>query len=139
VYALALNPLDPGIIYAGTEVGIFISEDAGATWELPQDGPANIAVEELSWMGADLLASTHGRGLYRASGNPGLFVDCNAVGRFQDGSFTFPFKTITAAIEAASPHQEIWIKPCHYNERPTVTEAVELHSLPGGAVTVGAP
>jgi len=139
IYSLTLNPLDPDIIYAGTEVGIFISEDAGATWELPQDGPANIAVEDLTWMGTDLLASTHGRGLYRASGIPGLFVDCNAVGRFQDGSFTFPYKTITAAVNAASPHQEIWIKPCNYHEPPMINTAVELHSLPGGTVTVGAP
>lgn len=137
IYSLALNPLDPDILYAGTEVGIFISEDAGATWELPQDGPANIAVEDLTWMGTDLLASTHGRGLYRASGNPGLFVDCNAVGRFQDGSFTSPYKTITAAINAAtSPHQEIWIKPCTYAEPPMIQTAVELHSLPGGTVTI---
>ena len=115
IYSLALNPLDPDILYAGTEVGIFISEDAGATWELPQDGPANIAVEDLTWMGTDLLASTHGRGLYRASGNPGLFVDCNAVGRFQDGSFTSPYKTITAAINAAT-----------YAARGNLDQAVQL-------------
>ena len=136
IYSLTLNPLDPDIIYAGTEVGIFISEDAGATWELPQDGPANIAVEDLTWMGTDLLAATHGRGLYRASGNPGLFVDCNAIGRFQDGSYANPFKTITAAINAASPGEEIWIAPCTYNEPPLVNMAVQLHSLPGGAVVI---
>jgi hypothetical protein len=136
IYSLTLNPLDPDIIYAGTEVGLFISEDAGATWELPQDGPANIAVEDLTWMGTDLLAATHGRGLYRASGTPGLFVDCNAIGRFQDGSFTSPYKTITAAINAASAGEEIWIAPCTYNEPALVNTAVQVHSLPGGPVVI---
>ena len=136
IYSLTLNPLDPDIIYAGTEVGLFISEDAGATWELPQDGPANIAVEDLEWMGINLLAATHGRGLYRADGNPGLFVDCNASGIFADGSFTSPFKTITAAINAAAPGEEIWIAPCTYDEPPLANNAVQLHSLPGGAVII---
>jgi hypothetical protein len=63
---LEIDPSNPDTIYAGTEVGVFVSQDAGATWDLPQDGPANVAVDELFWMGATLVAATHGRGMFAA-------------------------------------------------------------------------
>jgi regulation of enolase protein 1 (concanavalin A-like superfamily) len=63
---LEIDPADPNTIYAGTEVGVFVSRDGGATWDLPQDGPANVSVDELFWMGTTLVAATHGRGLFAA-------------------------------------------------------------------------
>lgn len=66
VEALAIHPNRSQWLYAGTEVGLFTSEDGGATWSLPQDGPANVSVKELTWGGTTLYASTFGRGLYKA-------------------------------------------------------------------------
>ncbi len=65
VRSLAINPARPDFIYVGTEVGVFASEDAGATWGLPQGGPANVAVDELFWLNGQLVAATHGRGVYK--------------------------------------------------------------------------
>jgi regulation of enolase protein 1 (concanavalin A-like superfamily) len=59
-----LDPFDALTIYAGTEVGLFVSHDRGATWELPTDGPANVSVDELFIMGTTIVAATHGRGLF---------------------------------------------------------------------------
>src|SRR2546430_17453695 len=78
---------------------IFTSEDAGATWEVPQDGPANVSVDQVFWMtedfGADeLIAVTHGRGIYIASG--GIYVDPNFTG-VERGTFLEPFRTIPRA------------------------------------------
>ena len=42
-------------------------QDAGVTWQVPQDGPANVIVSELFWMGSDLVAATFGRGLFKAT------------------------------------------------------------------------
>src|SRR5205809_1861314 len=39
--------------------GIFTSEDAGATWEVPQDGPANVSVDQLDRK-STRLNSSHG-------------------------------------------------------------------------------
>ena len=63
---LEIDPSNPDTIYAGTDVGVFVSLDGGATWDLPQDGPANVSVDELFWMGATLVAATHGRGMFAA-------------------------------------------------------------------------
>ena len=37
---LAVNASNSSWIYVGTEIGVFASEDAGATWQVPADGPA---------------------------------------------------------------------------------------------------
>jgi hypothetical protein len=64
VRSLVIHPGRSSWIYAGTEVGVFASEDGGATWSLPHDGPANVSVDELFWMGTTLVAATHGRGMF---------------------------------------------------------------------------
>ncbi len=66
VRSLVINPLRADYLYVGTEIGVFASEDAGATWKVPHDGPANVSVDELFWQKNNLVAVTHGRGLYRA-------------------------------------------------------------------------
>ncbi len=140
VFSLVVHPTNPNFVYLGTEVGVFTSEDAGATWFLPQDGPANVSVQELFWMGGDLVAVTHGRGLYRASG--GLYVDCNYNG-VQLGTFTQPYKSVAAALSASPTYRLIWLKPCNYNEtyflpNNGINNRVEIRSL-GGTAAIGKP
>jgi hypothetical protein len=60
-----VDPTDSNVIWAGTEVGIFTSQNRGATWDATHDGPANVAVDELFVLGDYLYAVTHGRGLFR--------------------------------------------------------------------------
>jgi hypothetical protein len=65
VRSLMIHPDNPNWLYAGTEVGIFSSTDAGAHWTIPHIGPANVSVDELFWMGSKLVAATFGRGLFQ--------------------------------------------------------------------------
>ena len=65
VYSLAIHPQQSNWIYAGTELGVFASENAGQSWIVPHDGPNNAQVRDLFWMGINLVAATHGRGVYR--------------------------------------------------------------------------
>jgi hypothetical protein len=64
VRSIAIHPFLPNWLYAATDVGVFASEDGGETWQLPHDGPSNVAVFQLFWMDATLVAVTHGRGMY---------------------------------------------------------------------------
>jgi FG-GAP repeat len=64
---LLVNPNNSNWLYLGTETGIFASQDGGLTWGVPQDGPANVPVDELFMMGNDLVAATYGRGVWRAN------------------------------------------------------------------------
>jgi len=64
IYSVVVHPTTAGWVYVGTEIGVFASTDGGATWSLPHDGPANVSVEELTFVGASLVAATHGRGVF---------------------------------------------------------------------------
>jgi ligand-binding sensor domain-containing protein len=66
VFSLVVSPSNSRALYVGTAVGIFASADGGTTWSRGNDGPANAFVEELFWMGTQLVAATHGRGMFIA-------------------------------------------------------------------------
>ena len=46
-------------------MGVFASENGGASWSPTNEGPTNCAVSELFFMGKTLVAATHGRGLFK--------------------------------------------------------------------------
>ena len=55
-------------LYAATSVGVFASEDDGASWSTSNDGPATVRVRELAWYDDNtLLAGTYGRGIFKAA------------------------------------------------------------------------
>ena len=47
-YALAIDPITPGALYAGTYGGVFKSTDAGATWGAASTGLANSFITALA-------------------------------------------------------------------------------------------
>lgn len=61
---VTFHPFIAGWVYAASDVGVFASEDSGASWTSPHDGPSNVAVFQLFWMDSTLVAVTHGRGMY---------------------------------------------------------------------------
>jgi photosystem II stability/assembly factor-like uncharacterized protein len=65
VRAVAVHPRRTNFVYAGTEVGLYASENSGATWSPTNEGPTNCSVDDLFWMGETLVSVTHGRGMYR--------------------------------------------------------------------------
>lgn len=65
VRAVTRHPRHPEFVYAGTEVGLFASDDSGNTWSPTNQGPTNCSVDDLFWMGETLISVTHGRGMYR--------------------------------------------------------------------------
>ncbi len=68
---IAVRPCDSGQLYVGTEVGVFASDDAGASWAPANLGMANTVVESLDFRDDDtLVAFTHGRGAFLAELDP---------------------------------------------------------------------
>jgi photosystem II stability/assembly factor-like uncharacterized protein len=65
VRAIAVHPRRAQLVYIGTEVGVFASEDAGATWSPTNEGPTNCSVDDMFWLGETLVCATHGRGMFR--------------------------------------------------------------------------
>ena len=66
VYALACDPKDPDLLFAGTEFGAFATRDRGAHWLRLSGGLPTIQVRDLAIQGRenDLVLATFGRGFY---------------------------------------------------------------------------
>ncbi len=66
IRGFARHPRKANWLYAGTEVGIFASENGGSTWTTTHTGPSAVSMDELVFMhqSETLLAATHGRGIY---------------------------------------------------------------------------
>jgi photosystem II stability/assembly factor-like uncharacterized protein len=64
VNSIVISPTDPLTLYVGTEVGVYGTPNDGVNWSTGNDGPANVSIDELFWMGPKLIAVTHGRGMY---------------------------------------------------------------------------
>ncbi|HET6265571.1 MAG TPA: hypothetical protein VFD95_11975, partial [Usitatibacter sp.] len=68
VFDVKRHPTRREWLYAATSVGVFTSENGGATWSTTNEGPANIRVRELFWIDDHTLgAATYGRGMFKAS------------------------------------------------------------------------
>jgi photosystem II stability/assembly factor-like uncharacterized protein len=58
------DPVRPGLLYAGTEFGIFISYDDGAHWQPFQQDLPNVPVTDIKVHSGDLVVSTQGRSMW---------------------------------------------------------------------------
>ena len=58
------DPVQRGLLYAGTERGAFVSFDDGARWQPLQQGLPRTSVRDITVHGEDLVIATHGRGFY---------------------------------------------------------------------------
>lgn len=61
---LRADPVRPGLLFAGTETGVFFSLDDGAHWSRMAGGLPVVPVYDLKIKGSDLVAGTHGRSFW---------------------------------------------------------------------------
>ncbi|MCA0445898.1 MAG: T9SS type A sorting domain-containing protein [Bacteroidetes bacterium] len=66
-YCLAVMPHNPSEIWVGTEIGLFISMDAGATWSYSDNGFPAVAIWDMKIVDDQVVMATHGRGIWTAT------------------------------------------------------------------------
>ncbi|HHP7241143.1 MAG TPA: glycosyl hydrolase [Cyclobacteriaceae bacterium] len=66
VYAIAEDHIDPDLLFAGTEFGIFFSPNGGKEWKQLKNGVPTIAVRDIAIQERenDLILGTFGRGFF---------------------------------------------------------------------------
>ncbi len=66
VYSIAEDHVDPRLLFAGTEFGVYVSVDGGGKWHALKGGLPTIAVRDLEIQKRenDLVLATFGRGFY---------------------------------------------------------------------------
>jgi hypothetical protein len=66
VSAFIVDPANSNILYAGTDIGVYVSTDAGANWSPFGQGLPHVAVFDIAKTpGAKIRIATHGRGLWQ--------------------------------------------------------------------------
>lgn len=89
VNALVVDPLLPSDVYAGTDIGVFLSRDGGATWAPHSVSLPRVAVFELSFQEGTfprvLRAATHGRGIWE---RPAASSEMPFLDGFESGDTT---------------------------------------------------
>jgi photosystem II stability/assembly factor-like uncharacterized protein len=58
------DPVRPGLLFVGTETGVFMSLDDGQSWSRLACGLPVVPVYDLKIKGSDLIAGTHGRSFW---------------------------------------------------------------------------
>ncbi len=64
VYAVREDPKRKGLLFAGTETGIYVSFDAGDRWQSLQLNLPTTSVRDMTVNGNDLIVATHGRSFW---------------------------------------------------------------------------
>ena len=64
VRVVRADPVRPGLLFAGTETGVFYSMDDGAQWTPLQSNLPHTPVHDMQVKEGDLVVATHGRGFW---------------------------------------------------------------------------
>ena len=64
LYDLLVMPYDTSIIWAGTEVGVFESTDAGTSWHVLSANMPAASIWEMKIVDKQVVLGTHGRGIW---------------------------------------------------------------------------
>ncbi len=67
VHDLLVLPDTPHVLWVATEIGLFISNDSGETWEYADNGIPAVAIWRLRYVDNQVVAATHGRGIWTVS------------------------------------------------------------------------
>ncbi len=94
------DPVHKGLLYAGTERGMYVSFDDGAHWQSLEQNLPMTSVRDIDVHGDDLVIATHGRGFWimdnvtalrqmdvARAGGPVLFKPADAI-RMRPSDFT---------------------------------------------------
>jgi uncharacterized repeat protein (TIGR01451 family) len=98
VNSIILDPSYPNTLYAGTDVGAFVSYNGGADWGALGSGFPLVAVDQLDLASSIrlLAAGTHGRGAYKISDT--LAVPALVLSKVDDGKPVGPSSNITYTL-----------------------------------------
>ncbi len=64
IHVIREDPDRPGLLFAGTETGVFVSLDDGANWQPLQLNLPTVPIHDLAIKNNDLIAATHGRSFW---------------------------------------------------------------------------
>ena len=112
IWSLAVEPSQPSTIIAGTDNGIYVSRDTGATWTLTMTGIRVWTVGFNAKNANDAFAGTDGKGVYASTDAGATWVDASSgLGNLDVRALAFGLDGIAAGTNAGvalSPNGLVW-------------------------------
>ncbi|MBK9155808.1 MAG: VCBS repeat-containing protein [Chloracidobacterium sp.] len=96
VNSFLVDRTNPLVLYAGTDIGVFISTDGGTNWDVFGTGLPRVAVFDMAFApGGTLRIATHGRGMYDiplgAAPQPSISINDVSANEGNSGGTAFTF------------------------------------------------
>jgi photosystem II stability/assembly factor-like uncharacterized protein len=112
VNVVRADPIRRGLLYAGTETGVYVSFDDGDHWQSLQQDLPHTSVRDLIVHGDDLVVATHGRGFW-------VMDDMALLRQLRASPATTLFKPASAIRFARSLYPDTPVPPDEpYAENP---------------------
>lgn len=115
------DPERPGLLYAGTQAGVFVSFDGGGRWEPLQLNLPRVAVNDITVHGDDLVIATWGRGLW-------ILDDVTPLRQFED------VRNAASAAFLLTPAQATRVRWDNNQDTPLPPEVLAGENAPDGAI-----
>ena len=113
------DPVHPGLLYAGTEFGIYVSFDDGARWQSLQENLPVTSVRDIDVHGNDLVIATHGRGFW-------IMDDITALRQMSE--------VRPDAVTLFAPAVAIRLRPAEFTGTPMPKDEPTASNPPNGAI-----
>jgi len=119
VNVVRADPKHRGLLYAGTERGMFVSFDDGAQWQSLQQNLPMTSVRDIDIHGNDLVLATHGRGFW-------IMDDASALRQVADAR--------PDATTLFEPADAIRARPSSFTGTPLPKDEPTAANPPDGAI-----
>ncbi|HEX3652238.1 MAG TPA: hypothetical protein VHU18_05370 [Rhizomicrobium sp.] len=119
VSVVRADPVKPGLLYAGTDNGVFVSFDDGGSWHPMQLNLPSAWVTDLAVHGDDLIAATQGRAIW-------VLDDVEPLREIAKGVFE--------PVHLFAPVTAWRVHPDNNNDTPLPPETPAGENPPSGAV-----
>jgi len=120
VQAVRADPVRAGLLYAGTETGVYVSFDDGDHWQSLQLNLPVASVRDLAVHGRDLIAATHGRSFW-------VLDDLTPLRQLGDSALRAP-------VYVFAPAPAVRLRRSVSNDTPLPPEEPHGTNPPAGAV-----
>jgi photosystem II stability/assembly factor-like uncharacterized protein len=113
------DPVHPGLLYAGTEFGIYVSFDDGTRWQSLQENLPITSVRDIDVHDNDLVIATHGRGFW-------IMDDITALRQMSE--------VRPDAVTLFAPAVAIRLRPAEFTGTPLPKDEPTAANPPNGAI-----
>jgi photosystem II stability/assembly factor-like uncharacterized protein len=117
--AVRADPARPGLLYAGTELGVYVSFDDGDHWQSLQLNLPTVSVRDLAVHDNDLVAATHGRSFW-------ILDDLTPLQQLSDS-------VLRAGAHLFAPERAVRLRRSVSNDTPIPPEESHGENPPAGA------